>query len=144
MTTPAQVWAATQFDEVRLRLAALEERWDSRETDSSKPLLERLATDAIESIQYDLLTRELAGAYLTLLDLIEVPAWGGLFALRKALDLEAVSERPWPKHAAVLRAAANAESIEEILDEIRMTQTSGSRTDAPSTSGRGDPGDLVH
>ena len=144
MTTPALVWAATQFDEVRLRLAALKERWDSPETDSSKPLLRRLATDAIESIQFDLLTCELAGAYLTLLVSIEESARGGLFALRQALDIEALFERPWPKHAAVLRAAANADTVEEILDQIRMAQTSGSPTDAPSTSGRGDPGGLVH
>ena len=125
-------------------MAALEERWDTDETDTSKPHLRRLATDAIEPIQFDLLTRELAGAYLTLLALIDVPAWGGLFALSQALDLEAVSERPWPKQAAVLRAAANAESIEEILDEIRTAQTSSLPTDAPAAFGRGEPGSPVN
>ena len=141
---PALEWAATQFDEARLRMAALEERWDADGQGSSKPLLRRLATNAIAWIQFDLLTRELAGAYLSLLASIEESARGELFALRRTLDLEAVSERPWPRHAAVLRAAANDESIEEILDEIRRVQTSSSPTDAPATSGRSHPGGLVN
>jgi hypothetical protein len=88
-------------------------------------VLAQIVTGAKNGLEYDLAGQAQAIAYLHMLASVEHGPSDYFLALAREVRMEAVTDRPRPKLAAVEAAIENVAQTEWILDEINDLQTAG-------------------
>jgi hypothetical protein len=91
----------------------------------NEPSLAEIVAAAKNGIEYDLAGQAQAFAYLHMLASVEGATSAYFLALSRDLRMEAVTDRPWPKLAAVEAAIDEFDHTEWILEMIETAAAAG-------------------